>query len=109
MLVHFTILLLIGNSVNAQALFTINSERLPGLKELEAGFDAMSMSSVADKQSRFRIFDLSATGPKRYKFSVLGRHRTYKVPPFVQVTNIQQRRDIAGEDISTDYRYFYSK
>lgn len=101
-------LLIIGYSINAQPLFSISAERLPGLDELEAGFDAMTMSSVGEKQSTFRIFDLTATGPKKYKFRVLGRERAYSIPPAVQVVDIQKRRDISNEDFSSNYQHFYS-
>ncbi|CAF2113477.1 unnamed protein product [Rotaria magnacalcarata] len=93
---------------DGQATSLFSSDRLLGLDEIESGFDVMSMVSLAESESRFRIFDLSDTGPNEFRVSVLGQQRMFNIPLNVQVTNINTRRVINCEDLSNDYKHFYS-
>ncbi|CAF4322463.1 unnamed protein product [Rotaria socialis] len=94
--------------MDGQSTSLISSDHLPGLDEIESGFDMMNMVSRAESQSRFRIFDMSNTR-NRFKVSVLGRERVFNTPQSVQVNIVNTRRDINCEDLSYDYKHFYSK
>ena len=109
LLLVLLLLLLLDYERCVQTSFITSSGRLPGLEEIESGFDVMSMTSVSKKETRFRIFDLSDMGPYRYKFRVLGRRRIYRIPTFVQLTNIRTRRETLFNDMSKSYKHFYSK
>ncbi|CAF2983514.1 unnamed protein product [Rotaria socialis] len=93
--------------MDGQSTSLISSDHLPGLDEIESGFDMMNMVSRAESQSRFRIFDMSNTR-NRFKVSVLGRERVFNTPQSVQVNIVNTRRDINCEDLSYDYKHFYS-
>ncbi|CAF1513129.1 unnamed protein product [Rotaria magnacalcarata] len=88
---------------DGQATSLFSSDRLLGLDEIESGFDVMSMVSLAESESRFRIFDLSDTGPNEFRVSVLGQQRMFNIPLNVQVTNINTRRVINCEDLSNGF------
>ncbi|CAF1513144.1 unnamed protein product [Rotaria magnacalcarata] len=66
------------------------------------------MASLAESESRFRIFDLSDTGPNQFRVSVLGQQRIFNTPQNVQVKIVNTRRDINCEDLSYDYAHFFS-
>ncbi|CAF2983549.1 unnamed protein product [Rotaria socialis] len=93
---------------DGQATSLFSSDRLIGLEEIESGFDVINMVSLAESESRFRIFDLSETGSNQFQVSVLGQQRMFNTPLNVQVTNINTRRVINCEDLSNDYKHFYS-
>ena len=95
--------------MDGQSTSLISSDRLFGLDEIESGFDMINMVSRTQSESKFRIFDLYGTSSKRFKINVLGRERIFNTPLSVQVSSVNVRRDINCEDLSYDYKHFYSK
>ena len=79
---------------------------LPGIKELELGFDGVKMR---EQLSKFPIFDLSDRNGAPFIVKALGQQRSYAVPDMVQATDISVRREIYCESIAYSFEQFYRR
>lgn len=109
MLLVLTILTVTIGTMDGQSSSLDYTHRLPGLDAVESGFDMINMMPKTDSESRFRIFDFSGDGAKQFKFSVLGQEDIYNIPDQVKVSDVSKYREVNCEDLSSDYRHFYSK
>jgi hypothetical protein len=98
-----------GVQSNAPWLKKQSLNRLPGVADLQSGYDAAKMLSASDQNSKFQIFDLSEESPTAFKISVLGKERAYTTPLLTQVTAISSRREVSCESISYSFDHFYSR
>lgn len=105
------LLLFIIHGVHSNALWLRNQDPsgLPGVDDLQSGYDAAKMLSAFDQNSKYKIFDLSEQNSIPFKINVLGKERTYTTPLLTQVTAISTRRELSCEKISYDFNYFYAR
>ncbi|CAF1481748.1 unnamed protein product [Rotaria sordida] len=105
LVVSFAVITLV---FDAQTAPLIDSDRLPGLDEIESGSDIVGLFSGSDKKSKFRIFDLSEESLYPFKINAGGNERVYKTPRDAQITKISLRREVNCEDLSNSFGQFYS-
>jgi hypothetical protein len=98
----YVLLLLARTSVNS---FDI----LPGIDNIEAGYDAAKMLSASEQNSKFRIFDFSEQMTSPFNTKVLGKNRIYSVPKLVQVTDISVRQVNSCERVVYTFQSFFDR
>lgn len=83
---------------------------LPGLKEVQSGFDAVKMLSTYEENIASKLFDLGdlSTG-NNYIYNVLGSNHIYSTPATVQVTNINSRVENYCHTVAYTFKDFCSR
>lgn len=83
--------------------------RLPGIDDIQSGYNAAKMLSVSDQNSKFQIFDLNEDNSNIFKINIAGKEQTFLTPSLTQVTDIGKQRRISCESVSYDFEHFYEK
>ena len=65
---------------------------LPGLDELQSGFDVVKMLSIHEQNLPSKLFDLEdSSKDKTYAYNILGIDRSHITPQTVQVSDVDLR------------------
>lgn len=82
---------------------------LPGVNDLESGYNAVKMLSASEQRSQFRIFDLTDQSQKIFTVKTNGKQTKYTVPIFVQPTDISTRKEDNCESVAYTFEEFYRR
>ncbi|CAF4660129.1 unnamed protein product [Rotaria sp. Silwood1] len=80
---------------------------LPGINDLQSGYDGVKMLSAIEQRSRFRIFDLNEKSNTSFILKALNQEYQYAIPLFVQVKDISTRKENKCQSISYTFPEFY--
>lgn len=83
---------------------------LPGVDELQSGFDVVKMLSIYEQNLSSRLFDLGdASEDKTYDYNILGIDHTYVTPETVQVSDIDLRVEKYCQTMAHTFGEFCSR
>jgi len=82
---------------------------LPGVNDLQSGYDGAKMLSASEQRSRFRIFDLNDKSNTPFILKVNGKEHSYATPTYAQVTDVSTRKENNCESISYSFEEFYRR
>ncbi|CAF3928241.1 unnamed protein product [Rotaria sordida] len=86
---------------------TYEHEFLPGIDDLQSGYDGVKMLSAIEQRSKFRIFNLNEKSNSSFIFKILNQEHNYTIPLLVQVTDINIRKENNCQSISYTFQQFY--
>lgn len=82
---------------------------IPGVDNLQSGYDGTKMLSASEQRSRYRIFDLNDLSSTPFVVKALGKERRYATPAIVQVTDVSTRSERSCEAVSYSFEEFYHR